>query len=51
MSDAEYRDPDGHMADNGDYICNRCDGIIWSGKDGWVCDCDSATYEYARPEP
>lgn len=48
----EYRDPDSHMHPNGtsDEICNRCNTILWRGADGWACNCDSAMYEYAKPE-
>ena len=51
---AEYRDPDSYMGDGithnaGDEICRKCSAVLYRGKDGWACDCDSAMYEYARP--
>lgn len=63
MSDEqEYREPDasygdgrtldvvGRVQDAGTMYCNICGSSVWTGDDGWVCDHDSAMFEYARPE-
>lgn len=46
----EYRDPDAWINEKGEHICNRCNGYVWTGDDGWACSCDSAMFEYAQDD-
>lgn len=50
----EYREPDASYGDGSkhnasDLICNKCHEILYLGDDQWVCSCDGAYFEYARP--